>query len=151
MIVSRNEGKWVEVMMERYVFGPLEVPKEQIKAFADTLYEEAKRVNNYEAISFAIYFSLKYDFQLSSLDIDWVIGRRDCVMLLMTWLYYLKANHGKKQATELKPLKKEAIRLQNTDMDSYWIFCYEVLPAEKLHEEWKGLKQAGVSFLRTFA
>lgn len=53
------------------------------------------KLNSYLAItngtiSYAIYFCLKHDVTLDALDIDWVIARGDCVLLLMTWLYYMK-------------------------------------------------------------
>lgn len=136
-------------LMGEYVFSPFEVKSESIQAFANTIYAEAKRVNNYEAISYAIYYSLSYNFELSELDIDWVIQRGDCILLLLTWQYYLKLNHGKSGATQLKPLKAEAKRLKATDMDRYWLFCYEALSFGNLSGEWRQLKQAGVSFINT--
>ncbi len=136
-------------LMEEYVFQPYNVPAAEIKVLADTIYTEAKIVHNYEAIGYAIYFSLKHGFDLAELDIDWVIARGDCVLLLMTWLYYLKANHGKTGATQLKPLKAEAKRLKDTEMDRYWLFCYETLSYGLLSGNWRKLKQAGVSFVKT--
>lgn len=136
-------------LMEEYVFKPYNVPADEIKVLADTIYSEAKIIHNYEAIGYAIYFSLKHGFDLAELDIDWVIARGDCVLLLMTWLYYLKANHGKTGATQLKPLKAEAKRLKDAEMDRYWLFCYETLSYGLLSGDWRKLKQAGVSFVKT--
>ena len=92
-------------LMEESVFTPFNVGRDEIKAYADALYTDSKLSHNYEAICYAIYFSLKHDFALSELDIDWVIERSDCVLLLMTWLYYLKQNHGNRLATALRPLR----------------------------------------------
>ena len=136
-------------LMEEFVFQPFNVSLQQIKVFADTIYKEAYAIHNYEAISYAVYYSLKYDFDLERLDIGWVIEREDCILLLMTWLYYLKANHGNTGATELKPLKDEAKRLSKIDMNRYWLFCYEALSVGLLSGDWKVLKQAGVSFVKT--
>ena len=135
-------------LMEDSVFVPFGVGQADIKAYADALYTDSKASHNYEANSYAIYFSLKHGFMLNELDIDWVIERGDCVLLLMTWLYYLKANHGNAKATQLKPLKKEALRLKDADMDRYWLFCYEALSFGNLKGEWRQLKQAGVSFVK---
>ena len=33
-------------------------------------------------------------------------------------------------------------------MDRYWLFCYEVIAMSNLKDEWKKLKQAGVSFMK---
>ncbi len=134
-------------LMEEYVFTVLKVDNNLIKMFAETIYQDAVTVNNYEAICYVIYFSLIYDFELAELDIVWIIRQKDCLLLLLTWLYYLKANHGKTDATELKPLKNEAKRLRDTEMDRYWLFCYEVLSVGNLSGEWKSMKKAGVSFI----
>lgn len=135
-------------MMEDCVFVPMGVKKEAIKEYADALYADSKSTHNYEAISYAVYYSLKHDFTLNELDINWVIERGDCVLLLMTWLYYLKVNHGNRFATDLKPLRREAMRLKDSDMDRYWLFCYEVVAASNLPGDWKILKQAKVSFVK---
>ena len=78
-----------------------------------------------------------------------MIERGDCVMMLMTWLYYLKLNHGNRRATDLKPLRTEAKRLMVSDMDRFWLFCYEVIPYSDLTGEWKALKKDGISFVKT--
>lgn len=135
-------------LMDEFVFTPFGVGVESIRVFTDAVYAESKRVNNYEAICYAIYFSMRYDFKLTELDIDWVIKRGDCILLLLTWEYYLKLNHGKIGATQLKPLKAEAKRLKSTDMDRYWLFCYEALSFGNLSGEWRQMKQAGVSFIK---
>lgn len=136
-------------LMEEFVLSPYSVDASQVKVFADTVYSEAKTVNNYEAICYAIYFALKYGFELASLDIDWVINHKDCILLLMTWLYYSKYNIGNINATQLNRLFNYALSLVPNDMERYWIFCYEVLPASELSGDWQQLKQAGVSFIKT--
>lgn len=135
-------------LMDESVFKPFDVGQAEIKAYSDALYTNSKASHNYEAISFAIYFSLKHGFTLNELDIEWVIKRGDCVLMLMTWLYYLKANHGKTRATQLKPLVTEAKKLRDTDMDRYWLFCYEVLTHSNMKDDWQVLKRAGVRFIK---
>ena len=136
-------------LMEEFVFGPFDVSINNIKLYADALYVDSCASHNYEAICYAIYFSLKFGFTLDKLDIQWVIERGDCILLLMTWLYYLKLNHNNTRATELKPLKKEATRLMEVDMGRYWLFCYEVLSAGNLKGDWAKLKKTGITFLRS--
>ena len=136
-------------LMEDSVFIPFGVRQADIKSYSDALYIDSKVSHNYEAISYAIYFSLKHGFVLNELDINWVIDRGDCVLLLMTWLYYLNLNNNNRRATELRPLRKEAERLKDTDMDRFWLFCYEAVAMSNLKDEWKVLKQAGVSFVKT--
>ena len=63
-------------------------------------------------------------------------------------LHYLKVNHGNISSTDLKPLRREAMRLKDTDMDRYRLFCYEVVAAAHLPRDWKAMKQAKVSFVK---
>lgn len=135
-------------LMEEYIFRPFEVSNDHIKMYADALYSDSLASHNYEAICYAIYLSLKFGFSLNQLDIQWVIERGDCILLLMTWLYYLKLNHNNTRATDLKPLKNEAKKLMEEDMGRYWLFCYEALSAGNLKGDWAILKKAGITFLK---
>ena len=135
-------------LMEDYVFVPFGVEQKQIKAYSDALYTDSIASHNYEAICFAIYFSLKHGFSLTTLDIPWVIQSGDCVLLMMTWVYYLKHNQNNRSATQLKPLVKKAKEMKEADMGRYWLFCYETLTIGNLEGEWKQLKREGISFLK---
>lgn len=135
-------------LMDEFVFTPYEVGPTEIKMLSDTIYRDATRVNDYERICYAIYFALRYDFFLDELDKDYVIRQKDCIMLVLTWIYYMKANHWKRNSTDVKLLNKEAMALKGTDMGRYWLFCYEALKAGSLSGEWKAMKQAGVSFIK---
>ena len=135
-------------LMDDYVFKPFSVSVDEIKVYSNALCSDSKASLNYEAICYAVYFSLTYGFTLDDLNIEWVIERGDCVLLLMTWLYYLNQNYGNKRASDLRTLREEAKRLEAFDMDRYWLFCYEVNPMTNLKDEWKQLKKAGVSFVK---
>ena len=37
---------------------------------------------------------------------------------------------------------------KSTDMDRYWLFCYEALTWGSLSGEWRKMKQADISFIR---
>lgn len=137
-------------LLEEYVFESYSVEIDRIKEFSDALLLESKRINNFEGVCYSFYFSLRYGFALKDLDIDWVIEQKDCILLILSWLYVLKENHGKKTATRLKPFIKLAKELKTTDMDRYWIFCYEVLTVANLEGEWKDLKKSKVSFLQAW-
>ena len=60
----------------------------------------------------------------------------------------MKQNHGKRDSTQVKPLNRVAMELKNTDMDRYWLFCYEALTWGSLSGQWRLMKKAGVSFIR---
>ena len=66
----------------------------------------------------------------------------------MAWIYFMKQNHWKRKSTQVKPLNAVAMELKSTDMDRYWLFCYEALTYGNLSGQWRSMKQAGVSFIR---
>ena len=140
--------------MEELVFIPYEVDKDSIKTFSDTIYHDAVSRNDYESLCYSIYFAVRYDFVLYEFEEDYVkaqdyvIKSRDCLLLLMTWIYFMKQNHWKRDATQVKPLNRVAMELKNTDMDRYWLFCYEALSWGSLYGQWRLMKNAGVSFIR---
>lgn len=134
-------------LMEEYVFIPYGVSTDEIKTLSDAIYEKAKKTNDYESMCYSVYYALKYGFNLNELDIDYILKQKDCVLLVLAWLYYLKVNHWNRRATEVKLFNAEARNLMSVEMGRYWLFCYEVLTAGNLHEEWKNLKEASVSFI----
>jgi len=141
-------------LMEEYVFTPYGVDTSDIKALSDTIYRDALNVNDYESLCYSIYFAIRFDFVLDVFEKDYagaqnyVIKSRDCILLTMTWLYFMKYNHWKRDASQVKPLNRVALELKNTDMDRYWLFCYEALTWGSLPGEWRSMKQAGISFVR---
>lgn len=64
------------------------------------------------------------------------------------WKHHMKQNHWNRNATQVKPLNQVARQLKNTDMDRYWLFCYEALTEGNLPGQWRSMKQAGISFIR---
>ena len=141
-------------LMEEYVFVPYGVDKGDIKTLADTIYRDAVNTNDFESLCYAIYFAIRFDFELSAFEKDYVtaqeyvIKSKDCLLLVMTWIYFMKQNHWKRTATQVKPLNKAAMDLKSTDMDRYWLFCFEALTWSQLPGEWRAMKQAGISFIR---
>lgn len=140
--------------MEEYVFIPYGVDTSDIKALSDTIYRDAVNLNDYESLCYSIYFAVRFDFVLDEFENDYiraqdyVIRSRDCLLLIMTWIYFMKQNHWKRDATQVKPLNRVAMELKNTDMDRYWLFCYEALTWGSLPGQWRSMKQAGISFIR---
>lgn len=137
-------------LMDEYVIIPYCVRKDEIKAFSEAIYAEGTKIKNDEAISYALYFALKYDFVLANDNIQWILDREDCVSMLLAYLYILKINHGYKNATELKPFKEKAkgLTITKEDMDRNWLFCYEVLTPGLLSDEWEKMKSAKICFLK---
>lgn len=141
-------------LMEEYVFVPYSVDINEIKALSDAIYQDAVNVNDYESLCYAIYFAIRFGFTLSAFDQDYkevqnyVIKSKDCLLLTMTWLYFMKQNNWKRDASQVKPLNRVALDLKNKEMDRYWLFCYEALSWGRLPGQWRTMKKAGVSFIR---
>lgn len=143
-------------LMEEYVFTPYTVDVDQIKAMSNTIYADAMKINDYESISYAIYFAIRYGFELDAFESDYekaqefIINGKDCLALTMTWIYFMQHNHWNRKATQVKPLNRVALKLKNKDkdFDRYWLFCYEALTYGSLAGEWRDMKQAGISFIK---
>lgn len=141
-------------LMEEYVFTPYEVNTSDIKSLSEIIYYDAVKLNNYESLCYAIYFAIRFDFTLEKFEndyhnaLDYVIKSGDCLLLTTTWVYFMKQNHWNRRASRVKPLHEAAKNLKNTDMDRYWLFCYEALSQGNLSDRWKAMKKAGVSFIR---
>lgn len=143
-------------LMEEYVFVPYAVDAKQIKLMSDTIYSDAMKINDYESISYAIYFAIRYGFVLDVFESDYkeaqnyIVKGKDCLALIMTWIYFMKQNNWNRKATQVKPLNRVAMELKNQEknMDRYWLFCYEALSYGSLAGDWHLMKQAGISFIR---
>lgn len=143
-------------LMEEYVFTPYGVDVDQIKSMSNTIYTDAKKINDYESISYAIYFAIRYGFTLDAFESDYegeqeyIINGKDCLALIMTWIYFMQHNHWNRKATQVKPLNRVALELKNKekDFDRYWLFCYEALTYGSLAGEWRDMKKAGISFIK---
>lgn len=131
-------------LLDEYVFIPYEVSQENIQSFVDTIFSSNSNINNYEAMIYAIFFSLKYNFDIKDLDIDYVIAKDSCLLKCFCLLYYRK----RKDTLALEKLKSHAEKLANESFDQNWLFVYEALPKEKLSGAWKSMKKQNISFLK---
>lgn len=131
-------------LLDEYVFVPFSAQKEEIERFSNIVFVSAIAVENYEAAIYAIYFSLKYGFDISDLKVDIALQKDSCLLKCFSWLYYYKRN----DTGVLRKLKQHAKQLAENDFDEFWLFIYEALPREQLKDDWKPMKKAGVSFVK---
>jgi hypothetical protein len=124
-----------------YVFNRFDVEKDKIKQIASDLYDVGIRKNLFEACSFAVYWSLQYQFDFDKLPID-SISRNDCIFMLLSFLKH-KANKK-----SLSLFESKAKELRDTNFDAYWLFVYEVLPESELIGEFKAIKKEKISFIK---
>ena len=133
-------------LLERNVFEPLSVEGKQIASFSQKVFQLGCNTQNYEAICFSIYFSLKYGFEINGITVDAAISSDSCLFKLFALLYF--TDH--KDIMEKKKLKDhaQALALNEDDFNRNWLFVYEALPQNDLEDEWKPMKKSGVSFIK---
>lgn len=130
--------------MDDFVFSKFTVSNDEIKEIAKELYEFSIKKRNYEACSFALYWSLKYNFSIGISDLyNDAISSNDCVFLLLAYLI-TKRSGRKNEIRQYKQYAKTII-----DIDRYWYFIYETVSLPDLPDlEMRRLKRQKVSFLR---
>jgi hypothetical protein len=136
---------YVIPMLEEFIFIPYGVNSDEIKHISQLIYNEGLFAQNYEAVSFSIYFAIKYNFLLEKISFDEMKKSNNAVCLLMAYLYTKKTG----KTSDIKPYKEYAKELANNEdnFDSFWVFIYECLPKSYLKDYWKNLKNNGVTFV----
>ncbi len=132
-------------LLDDKIFTIFSIDKLQIEKIAKDIFLLGESKKLYEAMSYALFFSLKYDFSLIENLFEKIENSNDAVLLLLAYL------HDKKFTTHSSICKKYK-KLANTlkdDIDEYWVFVYEVLTAGSLKNDWKQIKQAGVTFIKS--
>ena len=133
-------------LLERNVFEPLSVEGKQIASFSQKVFQLGYNTQNYEAICFSIYFSLKYNFKIKGITADAAISSDSCLFKLFAFLYYT-AHKDSKANNKLKDHAK-ALATNEDDFNRNWLFVYESLTHSDLEDEWMSMKLAGVSFIK---
>ena len=133
-------------LLEKNVFIPFDVEPQKISSFSQKVFRVGCNSQNYEAICYAIYFSLKYNFDIDSITANTAISSDSCLFKLLAFLYFtVHKNKG-----ERKALKDHAKTLSSNedDFNRNWLFVYEALSQSDLKGEWKPMKKSGVSFVK---
>lgn len=133
-------------LLEKEVFEPHKIDKKLIKEIAEDIYKYGVKKKIYEACSYAIYWAIKYDFniEISTLKED-SINSLDCVFLMISFLYDKKHN----KLAYLKEYKDLSKQLKQDDFDRYWLFIYETLSTQELMGNYRIMKQNGLTFIKS--
>jgi hypothetical protein len=133
-------------IMDEFVFERFEVGQDEIAAFSNQLFEQELKVKNYDAVCYALFFSMKYGFMIDSLSAQDAVESESCIYKLFTFLLFKKYNNAAERAI----LRAHAFELKKNeeDFDRNWLFVYETLPQSDLPGNWKTLKQNGISFMQ---
>lgn len=137
-------------LIDEKIFINFSIDKLQIEKISKDLFQLGKSKKFYEAMSYALFFSLKYDFLLVEKLFEKVEKSNDAILLLLAYLHdkkYLNKSNKFNRTTIGKKYRDLAITLLD-DIDEYWIFVYEVLPASNLKDSWKTLKNEKVTFIK---
>ncbi|MDR2034671.1 MAG: RNA-directed DNA polymerase [Helicobacteraceae bacterium] len=133
-------------LLNEYVFEKFSINKDDIIKFTNDIFAYGIKRRNYEAASYALFFAIKYEFKIEDISIEDIIESDNTVLMLLAYKYFELSS----DPISLK-LKEVAEKLEkDKDIDRHWLFVYEALPESKLQEEWKAMKKAGVSFLKSF-
>lgn len=117
-----------------------------IRMYADQALKQGLNKRNFEQVSYALFFAIKYDFQLDSFDVERIIASNDSVLLLLAY-YYANKEGRKEDEKKIKALARLLAKDLST-FDEYWVFLYEILPQSDLKADWQKLKKAGISFVK---
>lgn len=137
---------YLVTILDDYVFSQCNTTVDEIQNLSQKLFGNGIEQKLYEQSSYTLYFAVKYNFVLN-IDVDEIIKAKDCVLLALSYIYCQK----NKMVSEIKQLKDYARSFKNIpeDFERMWIFAYEILPESDLRDEWKPLKHAKVSFIRS--
>jgi hypothetical protein len=130
-------------LLDKYLFSQFEVNIKDIDDFSNLLFHEAVKIYNWEAVIYAVYFSIKYNFNLKNITSDLIIKSNNCILMLVANIYFRQ----RKMINEIKVMKKHAKQISKHDFGQHWLFLYEVLPENDLKGEWKSMKKANISFI----
>ncbi|AVC44426.1 hypothetical protein B4919_06340 [Francisella tularensis subsp. novicida] len=137
-------------ILDNEVFMKFSICKERINLISIDIFKFGIEKNLTEAISYAIFFSLKYDFKLHDDIFDKLHKLGDPIILLLSYLHDEKyLNSSKKfNQTSLGKKYKNLAKSMLDNIDENWVFVYEVLSKDQLKDEWKKMKENGVTFLK---
>ena len=133
-------------IIDKYIFEPLEIDVNTIQRIANDVYDDGKKFNRYESLSYAVYFAIKYNFELDNDLITEVQKQEDCIFMVLSYLH-----DGKYRPTRIIDYYNIAKDIQQNDFlkDKYWLFIYEVLSQTDLKDDsLKALKKGKVSFIK---
>ncbi|MFA6760499.1 MAG: RNA-directed DNA polymerase [Sulfuricurvum sp.] len=136
---------YLVTLLDQKIFSTFSIDKSKIESIAKDLFNLGESKKLYETMSYALFFSLKYNFILVESLFEKVEKTNDTILLLLSYLHDKKFVKHSKVMKQYKELAKEL----NEEIDEYWIFVYEVLTAGLLTKEWKSMKKEEITFLRS--
>lgn len=133
-------------LLDEYVFQAHSIDVAIIKSIAKDIYEYGIKTKIYEACSYAIYYALKYNFdlQIATIKTD-SLGSNDCIFMLLSF----RIDKKHQQVSYLQDYKIHARLIKASDFQQYWLFIFEVLPWIEHSGEYRHMKRNGITFIKT--
>lgn len=117
-------------LMEKFVFEPYGVCESDIMKFSDNIYNNAVSVNDYEILYYSIYYTIRFNFTLDKFERnnvgaqEYIIKSRYCLLSTIIWIYFMKQNHWKRNAKQVKSLNKVAMELKKRNGPLLAVFIW---------------------------
>lgn len=127
--------------LDEYVLSPFIFEHNEIKKLLDDVLGFSIEKNIPEATSYVFFLALKCNIKLENVFTTKILDREDCITMLLLYLY------NSKQGKDTKEIKRKAISLSVLDFDKYWLFIYEILPKNKLKDNFVPMKDDKLSFI----
>ena len=131
-------------LLDDKIFSVFNISNSDIENIAKNIFKMAKEKKLYEAMSYALFFGLKYDFKVEDNLFKIIDINRDAVLMLLAYLHDTKFIIHSSIKKNYRKLAKSLV----DDIDEYWIFVYEVLSISDLKDEWTVMKKEQVSFIK---
>ena len=133
-------------LLDEKIFEVFKVDEVSIKKVSEDIFTMAEPKNLYEAMSYALYFAIKYNFNIYFNKNLFEIAKnsKDTILMLLAYLHDKKFNYSKREKAFIDLAKN----LKN-DIDEFWLFVYEVLTEKDLDDYWKEMKKNNVSFIKS--
>lgn len=140
-------------LIEKYLFQAFAIPSNKIAEITYDLYKIGTNKKINEVVSYALYFSIKYKFNLIKLKVyEYAKNSNDCIVILLSFLYD-KRNCRRMTDTLMKEYKNLANTLcpKGQRIDEFWLFIYEISTHSRFPKDsdWYQMKQQKISFIKT--
>ena len=137
---------YIVPLLDQHIFIPYAVDSDVVEKYINFIYNQYSPKQYHEACAYALYYATKYNTKIQAFNIDDIIEKNDSILLLIALIYCRK----KHDDPALAKLTNHAKHLKDNDeLEEYWPFVYECLTTRFLTGDWKPMKQAKVSFLKT--
>lgn len=139
--------------LEQQAIEAAKIPNNRIEVFANLLYRKSIEERDYLPAAYAIYFAIRYKFELSILNdtegANALLKTDDCILHTCA-LTYARRQQKIALRNRLINRAKELAKNEN-DFQKHWVFVYEALSADQLpgysNGAWRAIKRHGTSFV----